>query len=239
MSALKSLREIKKFQKKIQSDPELARALKLLNDEEWVKDEGVRDELLGLLQEKGGVMVDLIVKIGEMNLKASKFTMVPFPTLDHIRRFARLKAHNMFADGRINGFLVKLSKAFNEQARLLGIQMLVDVEVGLQDGSMTQTILEVLMKDKDKNVRGFIAHEVSKINWDERIVEGLIAALNDRGELVPKDAGLDLSDLFIKYPTVADVAAKSLEKIGTPQALAAIRSFDIHEELPSEDDFRA
>ncbi len=97
------------------------------------------------------------------------------------------------------------------------------------------------LKDEDKHVRRNVAEALDKLR-DVRAVEPLINALKDEDKWVRRDAAFALGELgdvraitpltqllsdnaratSYSRDRVCDVAARALEKIGTPEALAAV-----------------
>jgi len=119
-------------------------------------------------------------------------------------------------------FLLPILKEDQSAAmRLQAVISLAGIEEIKRTGRVTGPLIDTLRNDDNTDVRYMVAQAFAFFKWDPRVTDALIEALND-------DAATTKESLFFgsyEGPSIQDMAAVSLGKIGTEKALDAMVPF--------------
>jgi len=129
-------------------------------------------------------------------------------------------------DARGVGLLMPLLKDQDASMRLQAVISLPLIEEKEEErtGQVVAPLIDVLRTDKDTNVRFAVAQCFGFFKWDPKVTDALIEALADAGWTTKETLfGISFG------PSVREMAALSLGKIGTKKALEAMVPFALGE----------
>jgi hypothetical protein len=194
------------------------RAVSLLQRENLLQETAKIDELRTILHSHGSLVVDRILDRINRTPTWDVNSMVSF--IISLVKITEIGDFGLFEDGKVEDRMYVLAKSKKHVIRMYALQMLVRIEEVRRIEEAMPMLVDALLSDKSVDVRAMLAAELGRITDDEEVVDALIRALNDHAR--PQRTAVTLAELFHKEPSVSELAAKSLEKIGNPRGLKAL-----------------